>query len=207
MRAFSTLCIVAVVATVLPGCAQHTQPVGPEPQWTGANRNFRAVWHASIEVLRKYSFRIDRQDRRAGVITTEPLLGKHFFEFWRRDAVTGRDMAESSLQTIYRTVTVTIGPTAPGAATYKPIVEVQTQRSDGGDRGVVSTTDAYDLFVLPGRDELRERKILSGARHRPMTGEEPSAKRTVKAGPQKTLADRLAAEIRRSAQRRLGQAK
>lgn len=202
MRALATGCIVAALAAGLVGCVYHTEPVVPQPKLTGAGRNFQAVWRATLEVLRRYDFEIDRQDRRAGVITTRPLLGKHFFEFWRRDAADPRDVAESTLQTIYRTVTVTIRPTSAGAATFRPDVEVRLRRSNRQYVGVASTTDAYDMFILPGRDELREKKIMAGGRRRDLY-QEPKPVRRVKLGPYKTLAHKLAAEIRQAARKRL----
>jgi hypothetical protein len=203
MRAFRIVCIAAAVSMGLAGCVYYTKPIAPEPKLTGASRNFQAFWQATIDVLRKYNFELDRQDRRAGVITTQPLLGKHFFEVWRHDTVGARDLAESSLQSIYRTVTVSIRPTAPGAPTYKPVVQVQLHRSNREYLGVVSTTDAYDMFILPGRDELRERKILAGGRHRELAVTKPKPPRRVKVGPQRTLADKLAADIRGAAAKRL----
>ena len=203
MKAFRIVCVAAGVWMGPAGCVYYTQPVVPQPKPTVASRNFQAHWLATIDVLGKYRFELDRQDRRAGVITTRPLLGKHFFEFWRHDVMGARDLAESSLQTIYRTVTVSIRPTAPGAPTYKPVVGVQLQRSSGENLGVVTATDAYDMFILPGRDELREKKILAGGRHRELVVPKPEPPRRVKAGPQRTLADKLTAEIRQAAERRL----
>jgi hypothetical protein len=130
-----------------------------------ADENFNAAWDAALEVLAEYRFEIDRADRRAGVITTFPMVGRHWFEFWRLDAATPADVAEGTLQTIYRQATVTIHLAAPGGSTTRPTtlpaparapgaaaeyyvtVEVRTSRSDRPAPEVTSTSEAYEMFT------------------------------------------------------------
>ena len=138
-------------------CVRHTEPLRSQEQMTPAERDFDNLWRASQYVLKKHYFTLDIQDRRAGLISTEPMLGKHFFEFWRHDSTTDRDTQESTLQKIYRTAFVTIsrGTTEHGA--YKPKVIVTIGRSNRGKTRIVSITDAYGLPMrtFVGREHER----------------------------------------------------
>ena len=207
MRTFLIITAASVLAAALCGCSSHSEPIAAPAKLTVPQRNFQAVWQASIDVMRKYDFAVDRQDRRAGVITTKPIVGKHFFEFWRRDAVTTYDLAESSIQTIYRTVVVKIRPAKPKGATYVPLVEVHTRRSNRESLGMISASDAYDLFILPGREERGAKKLMLGADKYYASQRGAEGEVTVKLGGYKNLADKIAAEIRQLAAKRLGKAK
>jgi hypothetical protein len=146
---------VAVWASALAaGCTpQYTQPASQPQHLSAAEKDFDAVWEASRQTLQKYYFQLDREDRRAGVITTAPMTGKQWFEFWRQDAVRPADVAESTLQTIHRTAQVTIRPTKAGAETYQAQVDVFLRRSDKPSPEVSSTSDAIRLF-----SDKRDRK-------------------------------------------------
>jgi len=125
----------------------YATPVVPPREMTDAERNFEAVWQASLHVLGRYGFQIDRQDRRTGIITALPLTGKHYFELWRRDAVTAFDLAENTLQTIYRTATVTVRSKPDRPDQYEATVGILVARSDQEAFQVTNTSEAYDLFI------------------------------------------------------------
>ena len=158
MRTLNGILIGVLLAGTV-GCANYSRPVVSPQGMTAAERNRDDLWQASLTVLRKYYFTIDRQDRRAGVITTLPMTGKQWFEFWRRDAVTPADAAESSLHTIYRSVTVTIRPSAPGAGTFEPTVHSKILRSDRSQLQMTSTSEAYGLFSLPTGEDSKHRAL------------------------------------------------
>lgn len=96
MKALLYVLISALAVTCLGGCWREAW--WPSPRVTPARPTgdveFEATWDAAIAALGKYRFRVDRADRRAGVITTFPLVGRHWFEFWRRDATTRTDVAQ-----------------------------------------------------------------------------------------------------------------
>lgn len=139
--------ITLTAAFFCTGCFYMGKPVESPPGI--ADENFNAVWDATNEVLRKYRFVIDRADRREGVITTYPMIGRHWFEFWRKDAITRRDVAEGTIQTVYRQVTVNIHRQADGKE-YLAAVRVLITRSNLTNPQVTSTSDAYDLFRNSG---------------------------------------------------------
>ncbi len=152
--------VLAAAAVMPAGCANYTTPVRPPPDMTPDQRNFQAVWLASQEILRDYYFTLDRLDRRAGVITTLPMTGKQWFEWWRHDCITTLDIRESSLQKVYRTVKVSIRPVSSNAAVYSAKVEVSVYRSELPRPEINSVNEAFNLFVLPTGDERRFRRQL-----------------------------------------------
>jgi len=191
--------LAAVLATGVCGCLKYTKPVVAQPEMTGAERNFEAVWLATQDVLRDYRFTIDRQDKRAGVITTEPLTGMQFFEFWRKDAVTPEALLAGSIQTLHRTVTVRIRPAAGQAEQYEPAVQVAVSKPYAAT-DVRSTSDAYSMFLLPGEQDLYPSSLLGVA---PPAVEEQAAR---SAGTDVKLASKLRDEIVAAAAKRLARA-
>ena len=195
-----------LLASLVTGCVRYTEPVLTE-QAPAPETQRRALWEASRDVLRRYGFTLDRQDFRAGVLTTHPMVGKHFFEFWRKDAVSPYDLAESTIQKIYRQVTVRLEPTEAGAGaeTYKPLVKVVVSRSDRDRPEVTSTSEAFDLFLIPAGEEPLPGE-LADRQSAELTGN--GGDDIVPLGGQAGLADRLAAEIMAAAEQRVaGQAR
>ena len=66
--------------------------------------DFFRLWADCQKTAHHYGFVVDRLDQRAGLITTQPLVSKQFFEFWRPDVVTADDLERSSLATYRRTL-------------------------------------------------------------------------------------------------------
>lgn len=188
---------IAMCGFLVSCTTNYTQPIAPAQAMTVDQRNFEANWQASLDVLRKYNFVIDRQDRRSGIITTRPLLGRHWFEFWRHDAVGICNQWESTLQTIYRTATVHVSP-AEQAGTFTTIVDVQTSRSD---RVTQQPTPAIAsaMFVLPGVP-VSESALPEGVT--PETRSE-LATGIVHLGPDVLLSEKLAQEINAAAGQRI----
>ena len=148
MRHASVLCAALAAGAWIGGCANQPLPPAAAVQATG-DAEFNAVWSSAERVLRQWRFVIDRADRRAGVITTFPMVAQYWSEFWRRDGVAARDRAEGSLHALSRQATVTVrragqaeGPPAKWAA----VVEVRTRRSNRPTPQVTSVADAYEMF-------------------------------------------------------------
>lgn len=194
-----TLLAMTAGLAIFCGCAQNTQRVVPPPSLTPAQQNFEALWQGAIDVLDEYYFTLQRTDRREGVILTQPLTGKHWFEFWRKDSATARDTAESSLQTIFRQVRITIRPTAPGAATYQASVEVLVSRLDRDLPEIRSTSEAYDLFLMPGYDAERHRRHKSAIMESKTMAEHLQANNLVQLGRDANLEAKISGDIRAAA--------
>ena len=195
----------AVLVSLAGGCANYAHPPAGVALAPPAEPRFDALWRASIDVLREYRFRIDRRDRRAGVITTRPMLARHWFEFWRRDAVTVRDFLEGSLQTVYRRATVRIQPKKDDPQQYAPRVSVVVVRPAGGGLEIVGAGEAYGQFIdaldddayrrsRRDRRELRQQSIRQALEAEQAAASDP-------AESQETLARKIADEILRRAQK------
>jgi len=155
----------ALLSAVTCGCAvKYTEPTAPPPQLSEPERNFETLWQASLEVLRRYYFEPQRQDRRAGVITTLPMTGKHYFEWWRKDAARAQDLSESSVQTLYRVARVTIRPADAAGETFGVQVEVLLWRSDKSAQELASTSDAYRLFRSAAAPDKHQRELAAERR-------------------------------------------
>ena len=147
-----TIALLAALAGACAGCANNFgQSVAPPLPLTPAQRNFDAVWDASLAVLREYRFTVAVQNRREGTITTAPLAGRYFLEFWRKDAATPSDVLESTLQTLYKTATVSIRPVPGRPDEYAASVTVEVSRSEKPAPVITSTSEAYGLFTMTGR--------------------------------------------------------
>lgn len=185
---------IVLLAAAISGCAGHTRPVGPEKKLTGARRSFDALWLGSLDVLREYNFVVERQDRRAGIITTGRIVGEHFSEPWRKDAATTFDVIEGTIQTIYRTATVSIHRVDDASGThFTANVEVDVSRSNRPEAQISSTSEAYDMFTVPGGGAG---KLLVDE-----TGTGAKGSSVVSLGRDKNLEVRLSAEISTAAAR------
>lgn len=182
MRTATAVLIVAFCVG-LCSCAKHTQPIVPAPQMSAEEARFETAWTSVQDVLRRYNFELNRVDRRDGVITTEPLVGRQWFEFWRKDAATRYDCLESSLQTIYRQATVCVDRAG------QPSVEVRTYRSDRQAPQITNTSEAYGLFAISGEGRSRAKLLPNYGRD-----EDPQA-RMVALGRDADLEGRLSADI------------
>ena len=150
------------------------------------------LWEAVAETLRRHRFRLDRVDRRAGVVTTLPVMSQSAFEFWRHDVDTVYDLAESTLNPIRRWATVSVTPTDDGRWTQLSVV-VHKERLSSPDRqfnstgaayqyfgtslpsttGIVQLTAEHDRWLDLGRDAAMEARLLADVSRR--AGLEPSS--------------------------------
>jgi hypothetical protein len=109
--------------------------------------NYDRLWDASEKVARDDLFPIDRRDYRDGVLTTEPVISKQFFEFWRDDVLTAKGLARSSLQTIRRSIHFDFIRLDSGGWSVSPKVVVE-QFASAGRR--ITYVGAYQSITDPG---------------------------------------------------------
>lgn len=127
-----------------PGCQQPVAPTAPTA--TDLEQvQFEGLWQTSLEVLRRCDFRPDRQDRRAGVITTEPTTSAQWFEVWRPEVTGAYQEAEANLHTVRRQATVQIkqDPEQPGCHVS---VQVDVYRYSAPERQVTTASGALQIF-------------------------------------------------------------
>lgn len=163
MRTFNVAMTGLLATCLLGGCTLTGGRAVPIE--STRDENFNALWDSAVEVLTKYRLKIDRADRRAGVITTYPLVGRHWFEFWRKDVRTSGDVLEGTLHNDSRQVTVTI-TRAPlvtaGSREYNITVIVKTLRSNREPEEVTSSSQAYDIFTGQIGAEEEDEEPTSG---------------------------------------------
>lgn len=126
------------------------QPAQPEYQTAAVvsvpdEQQLDRLWNACTDVLRRYELRPDREDRRAGVITTAAVTSAHWFEFWRQDVVSASAWAESNLATMRRAATVRIDP-AERPDEYVLAVRVDVERLSTPERQVTSAAGGLQIF-------------------------------------------------------------
>jgi hypothetical protein len=116
--------------------------------------DFDRLWNAAERAAKDHHFVLDRMDRRAGLITTRPLLSKQLFEVWRNDVPRLIDQAESTLATMRRTARFEISRSDSGQ--YELIAKVLVERLSMEEQRVTAVIDYQNTFNKPYRDEDRE---------------------------------------------------
>ena len=138
----------ALAAVAMLGCAgpQRADYVSScRLSVSGQSEQADEVWGAVQETLRRHRLRLDRVDRRAGVITTKPEMSQHFFEIWRTDVATRHDFWEATINPIRRWVEVRVS--RDQAENWGRLaVVVHKQRFSSPDRQFNSTGAAYQYF-------------------------------------------------------------
>lgn len=163
------------------GCQAPIEPTGPTIERVSAPtpEAYDVLWSAITESLRDYSFRIDRNDRGQGVISTHPETMAQGFEFWRHQPESSYDWAEANLATVRRRATVQVRPTAT-TGEYELEATIQRERYALEERQVDNAAAAMRLYggdapttsgrmikqresqvwIAQGRDGLMERSLL-----------------------------------------------
>ena len=117
-------------------------------------KDFDELWNACRDALVDDGFTIDRIDYREGTLTTLPLVSKQAFEFWRNDVVDARDLVQSSLSTMRRTVWITIKRMPDGAFEAAPKAVVD--RYATVERRITSAAQYRDIFSIRLVDVSRD---------------------------------------------------
>lgn len=75
-----------------------------QPTVSVSDHDFDRLWSSAEHVSESLLFTIDRRDRRLGLMTTQPDVSAQWFEPWRRELQTVRDMQNSSFAAFRRTI-------------------------------------------------------------------------------------------------------
>lgn len=176
-------------AATRPATATDIDPARAEPEfWLNqspalsvGNTDFDKLWAAAERVSQDYLFKLDRRDRRLGLLTTVPNVSAQWFEPWRREVQTVSDRIESSTFTERRTITWQFRQVSNGwAVTPKVLVERQSVtekrisgvlsrayfRTDPKDEAYGTRETDQNLRLPPtywyptGRDFVFEQKLI-----------------------------------------------
>lgn len=110
-----------------PATTQPLYWLGRPAVATATSLQFQPMWNACEETGRHFGFPLDRQDYRAGLLTTVPVVSEQILEPWRKDAGTMHDVVQSSLATIRRHIRFEIERTEAGTFVMTPKVLVERE--------------------------------------------------------------------------------
>jgi len=183
---------VGAFAMVVGGCSSQQQV---QQSATVSVTEYAAAFDATKKVLREYGFSIDRQDARAGVITTRAKSTGGFATPWDREQTSVGDEIDDAFSRQARLVRVRFGARA-GGAVESVDVDVRTQP------GPMSVTVSVQLL----RRERPGWRVESTAINLSSYTSDPALARRgleptydVVVGSDDPLAARLANEIERAA--------
>ena len=137
-----------------------------------SGRDLAVLWETCEAVAREYLFRIDRRDHRAGMLSTEPMISKQFFEPWRKDAGTINDVKEASVATIRRTIYFQFTHNADETYTVVPKVVVERHSKVEGKHRTEEDMPSSYWYALR-RDAVMEGK-LAGSIRRKLEAQSPA---------------------------------
>ena len=179
--------LISLAVMMSAGCQAPPEPVGPTVERVQAPtfEDRERLWEAAGDSLRAHLYRLDRQDRVLGVMTTLPETSAQTLELWRPQPQPKHYWLEANLHTIRTQATVNLPSTlieeAPGAE--QPIeVLVERYRYRLPERQIDNPAAAMRIFsdeaplvatgqmespaatgrwILLGRDESMERRLLT----------------------------------------------
>jgi hypothetical protein len=143
-KSTSNLCTYALMtcALVLTGCARQEHYEAIEQLCVPGLDKPEAMQIAE-DVLAKMHFTFEKADPQTGVITTRPLPGAQFFEFWRADNIGASNSAEANLHSIQRAVKLNIEQQNERLCIT---CDVQVRRLSLPERQGGSNARAYRMF-------------------------------------------------------------
>lgn len=196
-RPTSLLACTILFAATLAGCTQtpsaavETARIDPSTQPSQAfvsATDFDELWNASDDVARSLLFKPDRQDRRSGTLQTEPMTSSQWFEPWRRELKSADAVAQSSLATVRRTLTVQITKD-PASNTFRATPSILVERyARTGSR--ITNSARYRQVYQPNRSTgsaERDRGVLLPNAYWYPIGNDPDLERDIAARIQKQL--------------------
>ena len=116
--------------------------------------NFDLLWKACLDAAEADGFTIDRTDYRDGILTTLPLVSRQVYEFWRGDIATHRDLTQSTLGSMRRTIHFMIRRLDDGSFEATP--KVLVERDSLIERRITSVDQYQAVFSIQTVDVARE---------------------------------------------------
>ncbi len=168
-----------------PGGRFAAAPFGGQQQPIGnplivVTNNEELVWERAVDVIHDFNFEIERENRLGKVIQTAPKVGASLLEPWHKDAVGFSNRLEGTLQSVRRTVQISMQQQEQGGgfvvtvAAYKEIEDLpglaanspgaatfQESQPLNRDLNPVVGQSAPSLWIPAGRDPLLEQAILA----------------------------------------------
>jgi len=131
-----------VSCLILGGCAE-TQQYQPADELCLSNANRAKAVKAAEDILAEMNFDIAKADIEAGYITTAPLSGAKFFEFWRSDSIGTQNRLQSNLHSIRKIAELNVEQKGQQLCIR---CNVKVERLSLPEHQVSSSTRAYEMF-------------------------------------------------------------
>ena len=126
------------------------------------NPDFKKLWDACEAVAHDYLFKIDLRDFRRGLLKTQPMVSKQWFELWRNDAGTAKDVLEDSTGALRRTIYFQFTKNLDGSYTVAPKVLIEREsRASPADLPEYDTPHALIYWYALRRDAPLEQKVAA----------------------------------------------
>jgi hypothetical protein len=180
--------LLVIVAVTMTGCINKpqnsatTRPVTDvDPKMAEANywlaqpattevthANFKTLWDACERVAKDHLFAVSRRDFRGGLLTTEPMVSKQWFEVWRKDSVRVSDVEENSLGGVRRSIHFQFTPNPDGSYTVAPKVLVERHSTIAAKYRTDENQEDYDsnYWYAARRDPAYEVRLGQAIRDR-----------------------------------------
>ncbi|MEJ2705222.1 MAG: hypothetical protein P8Z79_22505 [Sedimentisphaerales bacterium] len=134
--------VISACALIHAGCSRpyRAEPTG---QIQLSHTDKAESMKLAEDVLSELHFPIDKADVESGLLTTRPLPGAQFFEFWRGDNVGAGNGLQANLHTIRRTVEVDVTQRADKVCVS---CSVKVQQLSLPEREITNSAGVYDMF-------------------------------------------------------------
>lgn len=110
--------------------------------------DYDALWNSAAAACHDRLFELDQRDYRQGLMTTQPMVSKQFWELWRNDVVDLKHLARSSMATLRRTVYISFTRQDNGSYTATP--QVVIERFNLAERRVTSVWQFRETILGAG---------------------------------------------------------
>jgi len=153
--------LLMVLAGAAAGCTVPAAPRFSNPM-VFTNAAPSQVEVAAERIVMELRFEIERPPAGPGRITTLPLTGASWFEFWRRDTRGAYQSVEASAHTVRRLVTVQVTPRDKGC---QVLVKVDKQRLSAPNVMPDNIAESFSKYD-PQDSELVRQNELSAKKYK-----------------------------------------
>ena len=139
--------VILVCGSVLMVCGCGKQQTQPVEKLCLTNLDKKTAMEKSGKALSGMNFTIEKFDVEQGYISTRPIAGAQWFEFWKSDNAGSYNASESNIQSIRRTAELNFSGENNNICID---CNVLTQRLYMPPRENTAETKAYDMFTKSG---------------------------------------------------------
>lgn len=123
---------------------------------------FEPLWEACEDAAHEFLFKIDRRDQRSGLLTTQPMITKQWWEWWRKDAGRFRDTQEATLASIRRTIFFQFKKDGDAYSVTPKVLVERESKVDPKYKSDIEGPSTYWYSLR--RDEALEKKVAKAIR-------------------------------------------